>query len=143
MEKGDKAQTSPEIPYANMTPVPPQQQHQGIPSGYMGSPIDLPYGSRKRTHSSTERLQPSPFTQDQSYQMRPSDGSHHYNPTVPRQSNPFGTPIQSRASTSNMDRRPTSTSMDENQLREALMQSKGEEIDGQVLLWASSARFTV
>lgn len=47
-----------------MTPLSHQHHHE-LPSSYMSTPVEAAYGSRKRTHSSAEGLQTSPFLQDQ------------------------------------------------------------------------------
>jgi len=47
-----------------MTPLSHQHHHE-LPSSYMDTPVNAAYGSRKRTHSSAEGLQTSPFLQDQ------------------------------------------------------------------------------
>ena len=62
--ESERSQQSPEIPYANMTPLPHQHHHE-LPSSYMSTPVEAAYGSRKRTHSGAEGLQTSPFLQDQ------------------------------------------------------------------------------
>ena len=106
-----------------MTPVS-HQQHHGLPSSYMGTPVETGYGSRKRTHSNAEGLQTSPFLQGQSYALsdrgpstgispqwprgasvtRPSDAAERYRSQTPQQTNTLNADNQTHASRPTIDR---------------------------------------
>ena len=49
-----------------MTPVA-HQQPPGYSSNFIGTPVEMAYNSRKRTHSNAEGLQQSPFLQNRGY----------------------------------------------------------------------------
>lgn len=73
----ERLQRSPEVPYANIAPVAHHQQH-GLPINYSESPVDNSYGSRKRTHSSSQGLHTEPFLEGQGHEVNDNGPSHAF-----------------------------------------------------------------